>query len=141
MSTLRSSQTSIGMPWHTTQPALIPSGLSAPKGCIEGHVTFIADFDRHAMADNSTGTIGKTPDQSMTIMTFDNNKFVVQGVSPGDKYWIGLGELKGNEGYFDYRFKDGRSGQTTFRVDKNGNLDARSLSFTVDYKYLAKKRN
>jgi hypothetical protein len=91
--------------------------------------------------DNSTGTIGKTPDQSMTIMTFDNNKFVVQGVSPGDKYWIGLGELKGNEGYFDYRFKDGRSGQTTFRVDKNGNLDARSLSFTVDYKYLAKKRN
>ncbi len=91
--------------------------------------------------DNSTGTIEKTPDQSMTIMTFDNNKFVVQGVSPGDKYWIGLGELKGNEGYFDYRFQDGRSGQTTFRVDKNGNLDARSLSFTVDYKYLAKKRN
>lgn len=90
--------------------------------------------------DNSSGTISKLPDQSMTIMTFDNNKFVVQGVSPGNKYWVGLGELKGNEGYFDYRFQDGRFGQTTFRIDKNGNLDARSLSYTVNYKYLAKKR-
>ncbi|MFZ9587706.1 MAG: hypothetical protein ACO29U_08905 [Crocinitomicaceae bacterium] len=90
--------------------------------------------------ENSTGTISKFPDQSMTIMTFDHNKFVVQGVSPGDAYWVGLGELNGNEGFFDYRFQDGRFGQTTFRIDKNGNLDARSLSFTVDYKYLAKKR-
>ena len=91
--------------------------------------------------DNSTGTIGKTPDQSMNIMTFDGNKIVVQGISPGATYWIGLGELRGSEGYFDWRFNDGRYGQTTFKVDKNGNLDARSLSFTVDYKYLAKKRN
>jgi hypothetical protein len=90
--------------------------------------------------ENSSGTISKIPDQSMTITTFDNNKFVVQGVSPGNKYWVGLGELKGNEGYFDYRFQDGRFGQTAFRVDKNGNLDARSLSYTVNYKYLAKKR-
>jgi hypothetical protein len=90
--------------------------------------------------ENGSGTISKLPDQSMTIMTFDNNKFVVQGVSPGNKYWVGLGELKGNEGYFDYRFQDGHFGQTTFRVDKNGNLDARSLSYTVNYKYLAKKR-
>ena len=91
--------------------------------------------------DNSTGTIGKTPDQSMNIMTFDGNKIVVQGISPGATYWIGLGELRGSEGYFDWRFNDGRYGQTTFKVDKNGNLDARSLSFTVDYKYLGKKRN
>ncbi len=90
--------------------------------------------------ENGSGSISKLPDQSMTIMTFDNNKFVVQGVSPGNKYWVGLGELKGNEGYFDYRFQDGHFGQTTFRVDKNGNLDARSLSYTVNYKYLAKKR-
>jgi len=91
--------------------------------------------------DNSTGTPKKTPDQSMNIMTFDGNKIVVQGISPGDTYWIGLGELRGSEGYFDWRFNDGRYGQTTFKIDKNGNLDARSLSFTVDYKYLAKRRN
>jgi len=91
--------------------------------------------------DNTSGVIGKIPDQSMNIMTFDGNKIVVQGISPGETYWIGLGELKGSEGYFDWRFNDGRYGQTTFKVDKNGNLDARSLSFTVDYKYLAKKRN
>ena len=90
---------------------------------------------------NSNGTIGKTPDQSMNIMTFDGYKIVVQGISPGDTYWIGLGELRGTEGYFDWRFNDGRYGQTTFKVDKNGNLDARSLSFTVDYKYIAKKRD
>ena len=94
----------------------------------------------YELFENGSGTISKIPDQSMTITTFDNNKFVVQGVSPGNKYWVGLGELKGNEGYFDYRFQDGRFGQTTFRVDKNGNLDARSLSYTVNYKYLAKKR-
>jgi hypothetical protein len=90
--------------------------------------------------DNSTGTISKTPDQSMNIMTFDGNKIVVQGISPGDTYWIGLGELNGSEGYFDWRFNDGRYGQTTFKVDKNGNLVALSLSFTVEYNYIAKRR-
>ena len=89
--------------------------------------------------ENSTGKIGEVPDQSMNIMTFDGNKIVVQGISPGNTYWIGLGELRGSEGYFDWRFNDGRYGQTTFKVDKNGNLDALSLSFTVEYKYLAKR--
>ena len=65
----------------------------------------------------------------------------MQGISLGASYWIGLAELKGSDVYFDCRFNDGRYGQTTFKVDKNGNLDARSLSFTVDYKYLGKKRN
>jgi hypothetical protein len=55
--------------------------------------------------------------------------------------WIGLAELKGSDVYFDCRFNDGRYGQTTFKVDKNGNLDAKSSSFTLDYKYLGKKRN
>jgi hypothetical protein len=91
--------------------------------------------------ENSTGTTSKTPDQSMNIMTFDQNRIVVQGITAGDTYWIGLGELKGSEGYFDWRFNDGRYGQTTFKIDKNGNMDALSLSFTVNYKYLAKKRN
>jgi len=110
---------------QTTQPA--PTNIMSINGTYD-------------LFENSSGTISKIPDQSMTITTFDNNKFVVQGVSPGNKYWVGLGELKGNEGYFDYRFQDGRFGQTTFRIDKNGNLDARSLSYTVNYKYLAKKR-
>ena len=91
--------------------------------------------------ENSTGTTSKTPDQSMNIMTFDQNRIVVQGITAGDTYWIGLGELNGSEGYFDWRFNDGRYGQTTFKIDKNGNMDALSLSFTVNYKYLAKKRN
>lgn len=90
--------------------------------------------------ENSAGIISKKPDQSMNIMTFDNNKLVVQGISPGDTYWIGLGELQGNEGYFDWRFNDGRYGQTTFKIDKNGNMEALSLSFTVEYKYLAIRR-
>lgn len=90
--------------------------------------------------DNSAGIISKKPDQSMNIMTFDNNRLVVQGISPGDTYWIGLGELQGNEGYFDWRFNDGRYGQTTFKIDKNGNMEALSLSFTVEYKYLAIRR-
>ena len=91
--------------------------------------------------ENSSGKIGETSDQSMKIMTFDGNKIVVQGISPGPTYWIGLGELRGSEGYFDWRFDDGRYGQTTFKVDKNGNLDARSMTFMMVYKYLAKKRN
>ena len=91
--------------------------------------------------DNANGKISTVSTQSMTIMTFDNNKFVVHGVSPGNKYWLGMGELKGNEGYFDYRFEDGRYGQTTFRIDKYGNLDAYSINYTTEYKYIAKPRN
>lgn len=112
-------------------------GLNAQSTIPVNAMTLIGTWDLY---ENSTGIISKTPDQSMNIMTFDGNKIVVQGFS-GDSYWIGLGELKGSEGYFDWKFYDGRSGQTTFRIDKNGNLDARSLSVSVDYKYLAKKRN
>lgn len=38
---------------------------------------------------NTTGAIGKIPDQSMNIMIFDGNKLVVQGITMGDTYWIG----------------------------------------------------
>lgn len=89
----------------------------------------------------NSGKTSKTSFQSMNIMTFDGNTIVVQGVSPGGLYWIGLGEISGSEGYFDYRFNDGRYGQTTFKVDKKGNLDAQSLNLESSYKYLAKKRN
>lgn len=57
-------------------------------------------------------------------MTFDQSRIVVQGITAADIYWIGLGELKGSEGYFDWRLNDGRYGQTTFKIDKNGNKDA-----------------
>jgi hypothetical protein len=90
--------------------------------------------------ENSSGTVGISPEQSMNIMSFDGNRIVVQGISMNDTYWIGLGEVQGSQGYFDWRFDDGRYGQTTFKIDKNGNLDASSISYTVDYKYLAKKR-
>jgi hypothetical protein len=109
-------------------------------GQISGQVNVMTLNGTWDLYDNSTGTISKTPDQSMNIMTFDGNKIVVQGISPGDTYWIGLGELNGSEGYFDWRFNDGRYGQTTFKVDKNGNLVALSLSFTVEYNYIAKRR-
>lgn len=112
-------------------------GLNAQSTIPVNAMTLIGTWDLY---ENSTGIISKTPDQIMNIMTFDGNKIVVQGFS-GDSYRIGLGELKGSEGYFDWKFYDGRSGQITFRIDKNGNLDVRSLSVLVDYKYLAKKRN
>lgn len=118
---------------------LVMNSLASAQGTIPTNImTLNGTWDLY---ENSRGKIGKTRDQSMNIMTFDGNKIVVQGVSPGDTYWIGLGEITGSEGYFDWRFNDGRYGQTTFKIDKNGNLDAHSLSFTVSYKYLAKKRN
>ena len=91
--------------------------------------------------DNLNGSISKTSEQGMNIMTFDENKIVVQGVSPGDSYWIGLGELNGSNGYFDWRFSDGKYGQTTFEIDKNGNLKAKSIGSGVNYEYVAKKKS
>ena len=118
---------------------LLMSGIASAQASIPKNImTLNGTWDLY---ENTRGIKGKKPDQSMNIMTFDGNKIVVQGNSPGDTYWIGLGELNGSEGYFDWRLNDGRYGQTTFKVDNNGNLDAESLSFTVAYKYLAKKRN
>jgi hypothetical protein len=90
--------------------------------------------------DNFNGTIAKTSEQGMNIMTFEGNKIVVQGVSPGDSYWIGIGVVNGSTGYFDWRFNDGKYGQTTFEIDKNGNLKAHSIGTVVDYEYVAKKK-
>lgn len=88
---------------------------------------------------NQNGVVATTADQSMTIMTFDNNTFVVQGVS-GPLQWMGLGKITDNTGYFDWRFEDGRFGQTTFTINNKGHLVARSVGFEMEYPYVAKKR-
>lgn len=88
---------------------------------------------------DESGKISKISSQSMNILTFDNNTFVVQGLS-GATYWMGLGKINETSGFFDWRFSDGRFGQTTFTINKEGNLIARSVSYTVDYPYVAKKR-
>lgn len=118
--------------------AMLTVGISYSQSSTQNNIMSLnGTWD---LFENSKGTTSNMPDQSMNIMTFDGNKLVVQGISGEDTYWMGLGELKGSEGYFDWRFNDGRYGQTTFKIDKNGNLDARSISFSVDYKYLAKKK-
>src|SRR5262245_58122768 len=36
--------------------------------------------------------------------------------------WEGRGVIEGERGYYDWTFPDGKSGRTTFLVDKNGHI-------------------
>jgi hypothetical protein len=81
--------------------------------------------------------------RKMRITPFENNRFVVRGED-----WVGMGVLNENKGYYDWRFDDGKTGQTTFVLNADGSISGRVLGYNdnpsqngLDWRYRAKKIN
>jgi hypothetical protein len=89
-------------------------------------------------SDNSSVLEGK-----MFITPFEGNKFVVRGEG-----WVGIGMLNETKGYYDWRFDDGKTGQTTFTLTADGVINGRVVGYSdnpakdgLDWSYKAKKAN
>ena len=78
----------------------------------------------------------------MRISEQHGNQFLIGIVHPtGDPVmdWKGSGVLNGNKGYYDWAFKDGKKGRTTFRIDKSGNLHGMVRGSGINWDYVAQR--
>lgn len=69
---------------------------------------------------------------TMTIFNQQGNSFRIQG----DR-WDGTGNINGTQGYYDWRFLDGRTGRTTFTVQSDGSLIGHVQGSGIDWVYIA----
>lgn len=53
--------------------------------------------------------------------------------------WQGRGAVQGNSGIYSWRFRDGRTGQSSFSIDRAGNLLGQVRGSDIDWNYLARK--
>lgn len=72
----------------------------------------------------------------MVITAWKGKTFLVRGVG-----WVGMGQLAGDTGYYDWKFDDGKVGRTTFEVTTDGLLKGHVLGSGLDWWYLARRPN
>jgi hypothetical protein len=70
----------------------------------------------------------------MRITFWENDNFLIRGQG-----WVGTGKLKGKEGYYDWKFDDGKSGRTTFKLNNDGSLNGSVKGSGIDWDYIAKR--
>jgi hypothetical protein len=78
----------------------------------------------------------------MKISAQQGNQFKIGIASPTGnpaRDWKGKGVLKGDGGYYDWIFKDGKKGRTTFRIDASGNLHGKVRGSGINWDYVASK--
>jgi hypothetical protein len=69
---------------------------------------------------------------TMTIFNQIGTSFRIQG----DR-WDGSGNINGMEGYYDWRFLDGKTGRTTFTVQSDGSLIGHVQGSGINWVYIA----
>lgn len=77
----------------------------------------------------------------MKIWNHVGNKFQVGIADPSGHAsidWEGHGVFDGDRGYYDWIFPDGKSGRTTFTVDKDGALHAQVRGGGIDWDYVGR---
>lgn len=70
---------------------------------------------------------------TMKIKAVEGDQISVSGDD-----WEGLGTTNGKQGYYDWKFTDGRQGRTTFLIKSDGTLEAHVSGPGIDWWYLAR---
>jgi len=80
------------------------------------------------------------PVAQMAIIVWSKDTFLVRGVGEKpDQVLIGMGGVDGREGYYEWKFADGKAGRTTFVVNADGTLKGHVLGSGLDWWYLARR--
>lgn len=88
------------------------------------------------------GKENQGPVAYMRISNHHGNRFAVEGTNASGQstnQWRGQGTLQGMGGYYTWRFNDGRTGRTDFRIDSAGNLHGQVNGSGANWSYLARK--
>jgi hypothetical protein len=71
--------------------------------------------------------VSKDVTSKVFITPFEGNRFVIRGDN-----WVGIGVINENKGYYDWRFDDGKTGQTTFTINSDGSFIGKVLGYSTD---------
>ena len=87
-------------------------------------------YDLYRLENPSGGLIG-----TMTLRVRRGSDIFVQGAD-----WTGTGRMDGKQGYYDWKFEDGKHGRTTVLVNDDGTLQGRVFGSGIDWWYLARRQ-
>jgi hypothetical protein len=87
-------------------------------------------YDLYRLESPSSGLIG-----TMTLRVRRGSDIFVQGAD-----WTGTGRIEGKQGYYDWKFEDGKHGRTTVLVNDDGTLQGRVFGSGIDWWYLARRQ-
>jgi hypothetical protein len=84
------------------------------------------------LTDVKTGVHDNTMKMVITLWPKDGpGTFLIRGDG-----WVGKGHIKGKNGYYDWKFDDGKStGRTTFTIDSSGCLKGHVYGSGLDWNY------
>ncbi|MGQ0761797.1 MAG: hypothetical protein ACT4OT_07255 [Acidobacteriota bacterium] len=87
-------------------------------------------YNLYRLENPSSGLIG-----TMTLRVRRGSDIFVQGAD-----WTGTGKIDGKQGYYDWKFEDGKHGRTTVLVNDDGTLQGRVFGSGIDWWYLARRQ-
>jgi hypothetical protein len=70
----------------------------------------------------------------MIITAWKGDSFLIRGSG-----WIGQGEMKGNKGFYEWKFDDGKTGKTQIELNPDGTFTGHVVGSGINWKYIAKK--
>jgi hypothetical protein len=92
-------------------------------------------YELYVQGDEARGIVGY-----MRISAQPGNSISASSASasgaPTDE-WKGRGAMQGNSGSYSWRFRDGRTGETSFTVDSRGNLRGQVRGSGINWNYVA----
>ncbi|HOB51572.1 MAG TPA: hypothetical protein PK176_12625 [Acidobacteriota bacterium] len=91
---------------------------------------------------HADGGSGRVEGYMRITQTGDHAFTVGIAIRTGDPAmdWQGNGEVTGTQGYYDWRFDDGKSGRTTFTIDPDGTLHGQVQGSGLNWRYVARKQ-
>ena len=77
------------------------------------------------------------PDARVTgfLIRPGNPGFFIAGMG---QPWTGQGQVNGQSGFYDWKFSDGRSGRTDFRINPDGSLQGHVVGPGIDSEFIAR---
>jgi hypothetical protein len=88
------------------------------------------EYDLYRLENPAGGVIRR-----MTLRVRKGNEIFVRGTD-----WTGTGKIDGKQGYYDWKFEDGKFGRTTVLVNDNGTMQGRVFGSGIDWWYLARRQ-
>jgi hypothetical protein len=107
---------------YGTEPTPTPSQVTEESKAIEG------TYYLYEIGNLKAGVMG-----TMTISNKDTG-IIVRG-----KDWQGEGSVNGTQGFYNWRFEDGKTGRTEITINSDGTIKGHVVGSGINWWYLARR--
>jgi Putative peptidoglycan binding domain len=112
-------------------PAPNPPATNAPAANARVAGTLSGVYDIYDASQPGEGAITR-----MEVRLLGEKNIAVRGI---DQDWMGEGRADDRSGYYQWRFADGRTGNTTFDIRADGALLGHVIGEGLDFRYVARR--